>query len=253
MPGDAGGAHGSGELRCDHAGWKADSVGVFRQYRSRLGCRIQTGSDKARGPHERILTVVALRDNVRALSGGFDDTLRLWDLASGKCLKTIECGTEDADDVFSSAVNPAGTQALSGHRGGRDSALEPRNGRMPGDAEGPFGHRGICPDHAGRTVWRFGFGRQDRQGLGPGSGNLRRDVGGPSVSCLRSPSPRRQLDRLRGVHRPHGSALGLEVGDVPAGDLNAEGIGSQFPLPSAPMVRGSWWAQPTTRRSTSTA
>jgi GTPase SAR1 family protein len=65
------------------------------------------------------LTVVALRDNVRALSGGFDDTLRLWDLASGKCLKTIECETEDADEVFSSAVNPAGTQALSGHRGGQ--------------------------------------------------------------------------------------------------------------------------------------
>ena len=37
-------------------------------------------------------------------------------------------------------------------------ALEPRNGRMPGDAEGPFGHRELRPDHAGRTVCRFGFG-----------------------------------------------------------------------------------------------
>ena len=63
--------------------------------------------------------VVALRDNTRMLSGGFDRTLRLWELASGKCLKTIECGTECADEVFSSAVNPAGTQALSGHSNGR--------------------------------------------------------------------------------------------------------------------------------------
>ena len=62
--------------------------------------------------------MVALRDNSRVLSGGFDETLRLWDLASGKCLKIIECGTEEADDVFSSAVNPAETQALSGHRDG---------------------------------------------------------------------------------------------------------------------------------------
>lgn len=63
--------------------------------------------------------VVALRDNARALSGGFDKTLRLWELASGKCLKMIECGTDGGDEVFSSAVNPAGTQALSGHRDGR--------------------------------------------------------------------------------------------------------------------------------------
>jgi WD40 repeat protein len=62
--------------------------------------------------------VVALRDNVHALSGGDDKTLRLWELESGKCLKTIECGTESSDDVFSSAVNPEGTLALSGHRGG---------------------------------------------------------------------------------------------------------------------------------------
>lgn len=64
-------------------------------------------------------SVVAFRDNARALSGGYDTTLRLWDLASAKWLKTIECGTSGADDVFCAAVNPAGTRALSGHRDGR--------------------------------------------------------------------------------------------------------------------------------------
>lgn len=71
------------------------------------------------GHTSNVWSVVALRDNTRALSGGWDKTLRLWELASGKCLKTISCGTDVADDVFSSAVNPAGTQALSGHRDGR--------------------------------------------------------------------------------------------------------------------------------------
>lgn len=74
---------------------------------------------KLEGHTNQVWSVVALRDNARALSGGFDKTLRLWDLASGKCVKTIECGKDSADDVFSSAVNPAGTQALSGHRDGR--------------------------------------------------------------------------------------------------------------------------------------
>jgi WD40 repeat protein len=74
---------------------------------------------KLEGHTSGLWTVVALRDNTRALSGGFDKTLRLWELASGNCLKTIVCGTTDADDVFSSAVNPAGTQALSGHRIGQ--------------------------------------------------------------------------------------------------------------------------------------
>jgi WD40 repeat protein/GTPase SAR1 family protein len=71
------------------------------------------------GHTKRVCSVVALRDNARALSGGFDRTLKLWDLSSGKCLKTIECGTDDADDIFSTAVNPAETWALTGHRDGQ--------------------------------------------------------------------------------------------------------------------------------------
>lgn len=74
---------------------------------------------KLEGHTNEVWSVVALRDNARALSGGWDKTLRLWELASGKCLMMIECGTDTEDQVFSSAVNPAGTQALSGHRDGR--------------------------------------------------------------------------------------------------------------------------------------
>jgi WD40 repeat protein/GTPase SAR1 family protein/DNA-directed RNA polymerase subunit RPC12/RpoP len=74
---------------------------------------------KLDGHTSQVWTVIALRDNARALSGGWDKTLKLWDLASGKCLKTIERGTDSVDDVFSTAVDPMGTWALSGHRDGR--------------------------------------------------------------------------------------------------------------------------------------
>ena len=69
---------------------------------------------KLDGHANKVWSVAALQDNARALSGGFDKTLRLWDLASRSCIKTIECGTDTTDDVLSSAVNRAGTQALSG-------------------------------------------------------------------------------------------------------------------------------------------
>ncbi|VFM97774.1 MAG: WD domain-containing protein, G-beta repeat-containing protein [Candidatus Kentron sp. G] len=71
-----------------------------------------------KGHTNQVWSVVALPDNARALSGGFDGTLRLWALASGECLKTIDCGTGDDNHVFSVAVDPAGTRVLSGHRDG---------------------------------------------------------------------------------------------------------------------------------------
>ena len=79
----------------------------------------QGGRQLARlsGRTSTVQTVLALPDNARALSGGFDG-LQLWDLAAGKCLKTIPCGTDDDDHVFSSAVDPTGTWVLSGHRDG---------------------------------------------------------------------------------------------------------------------------------------
>jgi GTPase SAR1 family protein len=74
---------------------------------------------KLYGHANTVWSVVALQDNASALSGGWDKTLRLWDLASSECLKIIECGTDDADDVFSTAVDRLGIRALSGHRDGR--------------------------------------------------------------------------------------------------------------------------------------
>lgn len=67
------------------------------------------------GHTDVLWSVIALPDNARALSGGKDTTLRLWELASGKCLKRIEC----ENTILCIAVNQAGNQALSGHFDGR--------------------------------------------------------------------------------------------------------------------------------------
>jgi len=55
-------------------------------------------------------SVVISPDGTRALSASDDRTVKLWDLHSGACLKTLEGHTEY---VFSVAISPDGTRALS--------------------------------------------------------------------------------------------------------------------------------------------
>lgn len=74
-------------------------------------------------------SVVALWGNARALSVELAKKLSLWDLASGKCLKTIMCGTNYDADVFSAAGDLTGTRALSGHRDGRVRLWDLETGR----------------------------------------------------------------------------------------------------------------------------
>ena len=62
--------------------------------------------------HRLSVTAVALSaDSSRALSGSYDNTLRLWDLATGKSLRTLEGHT---DRVTAVALSADATRALSG-------------------------------------------------------------------------------------------------------------------------------------------
>jgi WD40 repeat protein len=144
---------------------------------------------KLDGHTSRLWSVVALQDNGRALSGGLDKTLRLWDLASRLCLKTIECGTDRADEVFSSAVNRAGTQALSGHRDGRNRRWNLETDECLATLKG---HSNIVtsvhitPD--GRFAVSVRGTRPSKSGTwkrGPASGRWK----AIHTGCIRSPSP----------------------------------------------------------------
>lgn len=100
---------------------------------------------------------------------------------------------------------------------------------MSRDDEGAFGLREVRSDRAGRKVCRFGFDRQDSQNMGYGSGNLCGDAGGPSSNGSFSLHlSRLQLDRLHGVHRQDGPALGLENWSVLASDRERSGMDTSF-------------------------
>jgi WD40 repeat protein len=55
--------------------------------------------------------VAVLADGSRALSGSWDNTLRLWDLATGETLRTLQGHTRRVSAV---AVPADGSRALSG-------------------------------------------------------------------------------------------------------------------------------------------
>jgi len=64
--------------------------------------------------YTQVRSVVAFPDNERALSGG-GLKLTIWDLALCSCIKSIKC----VEQVWSTAVNRLGNQALSGLQDGR--------------------------------------------------------------------------------------------------------------------------------------
>jgi WD40 repeat protein/serine/threonine protein kinase len=62
--------------------------------------------------HEGYVRAVAITpDGQQIVSGGYDNTLRVWDLASGKCLHTLEGHIEDVTIV---AITQDGRQVVSG-------------------------------------------------------------------------------------------------------------------------------------------
>ena len=50
-------------------------------------------------------------DGRRVVSGSRDNTLKVWDVATGKCVATLEC---NSSDVYCVGVFPDGRRVVSG-------------------------------------------------------------------------------------------------------------------------------------------
>jgi WD40 repeat protein len=72
---------------------------------------LATGNSLRTLEHRFVTSVALSADGSRALSGSVDETLRLWDLATGKCLRTLEGHT---DWVQAVALSADANRALSG-------------------------------------------------------------------------------------------------------------------------------------------
>lgn len=100
-------------------------------------CRVTDGTPRLGWErHEQAVSAVAPLPNGRAASASGDATLRVWDVASGQCLKSIR---QIDGGVYALAVSPDGARAAAGCKDGviREFALE--DGRLLRELKG---HRG---------------------------------------------------------------------------------------------------------------
>ena len=63
--------------------------------------QIQLGKTKVLGSHKKVISSgsVFVKDN-RIISGSWDKTIKIWDINTGECLKTLEGHTDNVNSVF---------------------------------------------------------------------------------------------------------------------------------------------------------
>ncbi|HSK72972.1 MAG TPA: DUF4365 domain-containing protein, partial [Pyrinomonadaceae bacterium] len=64
-----------------------------------------------KGHFGRVFTVTITPDGKQIISGSFDETIRIWDLDSGRCLKTLKGHTSA---IWVATITPDGKQIISG-------------------------------------------------------------------------------------------------------------------------------------------
>jgi WD40 repeat protein len=126
--------------------------------------------------HEGAVTAVAVTpDGKLAVSASVDETLKVWDLASGRELRTLAGHT---DQVWAVAVTPDGQRAVSASRdqtlkvwdlaSGRElSTLGGHKGLVAAVGVTPDGQRAVSASHDGTLkVWALASGRELRTLVG---------------------------------------------------------------------------------------
>jgi len=148
-------------------------------------------------------SVALTPDGRLALTGSHDGTARLWDLASGRCLQTLEGHT---DQVWSVAIAANGRLALTGSFDGTARLWELASGRCVGALEGDNTSVALTPD-----------GRLGSPGDAMGS----RGCGSAGAACSRLSTPV-QSHRSRSRPTAASASPGKGVGPRGCGSLNAD-------------------------------
>ena len=160
----------------------------------------------------------------RALSASSDHALRLWDLASGRCLHVLEGHSGPVNQV---AALPGGGRALSASSDKSLPALGPRLGGMPARPSGTF-RLGQTRRGAARRARALGvMGRDDPVALGRRLGEMLARAGGTFEYHQSRRGAARRPRRSRRHRRQDPAALGPRPGKMPAGPKRAFRSGNQ--------------------------
>ena len=85
------------------------------------------------GHTDQVLACVFSPDSARVVSGAYDGTLKVWDLETGRCLRTLE---GHADSVFACVFSPDGARVVSGADDGTLKVWDIETGRCLRTLEG---------------------------------------------------------------------------------------------------------------------
>ena len=104
-------------------------------------------------------------DGQRAVSASWDNTLKVWDLDSGRELRTLEGHSDSVNGV---AVTPDGKRAVSASWDNTLKVWDLESGARAAHPGGPLRFCLWRGGDAGRAACGFGVSGQDAEGVGPG-------------------------------------------------------------------------------------